>query len=241
MSLQVVLKDRFQSLVPTLSKWGGTTVGLTLCAIGALGLYEAIVEQQSSPELAVAGTQQLRALAVIFPSMQKLATLCVAQLSGVVKHTHSARNKLQTAAVLCWQKAYDTVRYKHIQLAAMSSLACVCFNTISLEHFDVGGSDTRSPLESHDVGVGAGAEVLNHSHAPEPTPQDKRDFGMATFVTGVLYGLQPDALFVIIPALTLPTKLAAACYLFSFVIGTVTAMGSYTAFIGANLFGPLVS
>lgn len=43
---------------------------------------------------------------------------------------------------------------------------------------------------------------------------------------------QPDALFVIIPALTLPTQLAAASYISMFVVGTVAAMGGYTAVIG---------
>ena len=31
-------------LVPALSKWGGTTVGLTQLAIGAMGLYETYLE-----------------------------------------------------------------------------------------------------------------------------------------------------------------------------------------------------
>jgi hypothetical protein len=43
--------------------------------------------------------------------------------------------------------------------------------------------------------------------------------------------VQPDALFVIIPALTLP-RWAAVSYIFMFVIGTVAAMGGYTAVIG---------
>lgn len=43
---------------------------------------------------------------------------------------------------------------------------------------------------------------------------------------------QPDALFVIVPALALPTKLAAAAYILMFVLGTVAAMGAYTGIIG---------
>ena len=46
---------------------------------------------------------------------------------------------------------------------------------------------------------------------------------------------QPDALFVIVPALTLPTQLAATAYIFMFVLGTVAAMGGYTAIIGLCL------
>lgn len=55
----------------------------------------------------------------------------------------------------------------------------------------------------------------------------------ATYATGILYGLQPDALFVVIPALALPTRIAAFSYCLMFVIGTVVAMGGYTLFIGA--------
>ena len=54
----------------------------------------------------------------------------------------------------------------------------------------------------------------------------------ATFGTGVLYGLQPDSLFVIIPALALPSTFAAFSYCMMFVIGTVLAMGGYTLFLG---------
>ena len=66
----------------------------------------------------------------------------------------------------------------------------------------------------------------------------EKDFSIGTFITGVLYGLQPDALFVIVPALTLPTKLAAAGYCLMFVLGTVGAMGGYTAVIGADCAHP---
>ena len=69
-----------------------------------------------------------------------------------------------------------------------------------------------------------------------------------TLFTGIVFGLQPDALFVIVPALALPTKAAATAYILMFVFGTVAAMGSYTAFIGeqicschhvhAELYGP---
>lgn len=64
--------------------------------------------------------------------------------------------------------------------------------------------------------------------------KDEGRFRFATFATGVVYGLHPDALFVVIPALTLPTKLAAAAYILMFVMGTIIAMGSYTAVIGAT-------
>jgi len=56
----------------------------------------------------------------------------------------------------------------------------------------------------------------------------------ATYATGIVYGLQPDALFVVVPALALPTKAAAIAYCTMFVIGTVLAMGGYTLLIGTT-------
>lgn len=58
--------------------------------------------------------------------------------------------------------------------------------------------------------------------------------GLGLFGNGILFGLQPDALFVIVPALALPTRLAAIGYISMFVFGTVAAMGGYTAVIGAT-------
>lgn len=67
-------------------------------------------------------------------------------------------------------------------------------------------------------------------------PPEKSGFkySMGIFATGVVYGCNPDALFCVIPAITLPTKLAAATYTAMFVLGTVGAMGGYTAFIGQH-------
>ncbi|CAA2993932.1 uncharacterized protein LOC111392020 isoform X1 [Olea europaea subsp. europaea] len=60
----------------------------------------------------------------------------------------------------------------------------------------------------------------------------KKKIGFATFATGIVHGLQPDALMMILPALALPSRLAGAAFLFMFLVGTVIAMGSYTVFIG---------
>ena len=60
-----------------------------------------------------------------------------------------------------------------------------------------------------------------------------RTFALATYATGVVHGLQPDALLVLLPALALP-RAAAAAYLATFLLGTVLAMASYTLFIGAG-------
>ncbi|XP_048605882.1 uncharacterized protein LOC106436082 [Brassica napus] len=61
----------------------------------------------------------------------------------------------------------------------------------------------------------------------------KKKIGLATFATGVVHGLQPDALMTVLPALALPSRLAGFAFLIMFLVGTVVAMGSYTAFIGS--------
>ncbi|XP_021286111.1 uncharacterized protein LOC110417868 [Herrania umbratica] len=61
----------------------------------------------------------------------------------------------------------------------------------------------------------------------------KKKIGFATFATGIIHGLQPDALMMVLPALALPSRLAGAAFLIMFLLGTVVAMGSYTVFIGS--------
>ncbi len=46
-----VLQDRFQQLVPVLDKCGAATVGLTLLAIGVLGLLEARQQEEGIEQL----------------------------------------------------------------------------------------------------------------------------------------------------------------------------------------------
>ncbi|VVB10284.1 unnamed protein product [Arabis nemorensis] len=61
----------------------------------------------------------------------------------------------------------------------------------------------------------------------------KKKIGFATFATGIVHGLQPDALMMVLPALALPSRLAGGAFLIMFLVGTVIAMGSYTVFIGS--------
>ena len=159
---------RFTSLVPALTRWGTTAVGLTLVAIGALGIYESFFEQHhvEAKEAAIA------ALAAAEPAANKAA---------------------------CQQQQFV--------VQADGSLAATA---------------AAAGPSSSTAAAAAGVK------------KEKRGFGLATFASGIAFGLQPDALFVIVPALTLPTKLAAAVYILMFVLGTVAAMGAYTGLIGAT-------
>jgi len=84
------------------------------------------------------------------------------------------------------------------------------------------------------VVVVVGADGGTAAIAASSNFQQQAKVGLATYATGIVYGLHPDALFVVIPALALPTKLAAIAYCSMFVIGTVAAMGGYTLVIGTT-------
>ncbi|KAL0365676.1 UNVERIFIED_CONTAM: hypothetical protein Sangu_0665200 [Sesamum angustifolium] len=81
-------------------------------------------------------------------------------------------------------------------------------------------------LENVECDVSGYAAVASPSIA-------KKKIGFATFATGIVHGLQPDALMMILPALALPSRLAGAAFLLMFLVGTVIAMGCYTVFIGS--------
>uniref|UniRef100_A0A803NFD6 Urease accessory protein UreH-like transmembrane domain-containing protein n=1 Tax=Cannabis sativa TaxID=3483 RepID=A0A803NFD6_CANSA len=81
-------------------------------------------------------------------------------------------------------------------------------------------------LENGECDVGIYEAIQNPSLG-------KKRIGFATFATGIVHGLQPDALMMVLPALALPSRLAGAAFLIMFLVGTVVAMGSYTVFIGS--------
>jgi len=72
---------------------------------------------------------------------------------------------------------------------------------------------------SGETGTGVGGAVAKRK-------------GLGTYFMGFLYGLQPDSLFVVLPALALPSRIGAFMYISMFVIGTVAAMGGYSLAIG---------
>lgn len=76
-------------------------------------------------------------------------------------------------------------------------------------------------------------DVSVYEPLESPTVGKKKKIGLATFATGIVHGLQPDALMMVLPALALPSRLAGASFLIMFLVGTVVAMGSYTVFIGS--------
>lgn len=76
-------------------------------------------------------------------------------------------------------------------------------------------------------------DVSEYERSLANPPVGKKKIGFATFATGIVHGLQPDAVMIILPALALPSRSAGAAFLIMFLVGTVMAMGSYTVFIGS--------
>ncbi|KAG9156368.1 hypothetical protein Leryth_009249 [Lithospermum erythrorhizon] len=90
-------------------------------------------------------------------------------------------------------------------------------------------SEVPTPCVALETGE---CEVGTYEALEIPTT-GKKKIGFATFATGIVHGLQPDALMMILPALALPSRLAGAAFLGTFLIGTVAAMASYTVLIGS--------
>ncbi|RCV19892.1 hypothetical protein SETIT_4G012600v2 [Setaria italica] len=90
-------------------------------------------------------------------------------------------------------------------------------------------------LDGGECDVGGVVDHRHHHHhtVGETLPGGKKKINFATFATGIVHGLQPDALMMVLPALALPSRVAGAAFLGMFLVGTVVSMGSYTVFIGS--------
>ncbi|CAN1134532.1 Chloroplast protein FOR GROWTH AND FERTILITY 2 [Linum perenne] len=87
-------------------------------------------------------------------------------------------------------------------------------------------------LENGECDVSVYESAALDSSSPAVVGKKKK-IGFATFATGIVHGLQPDALMMVLPALALPSRVAGAAFLVMFLVGTVIAMGCYTVFIGS--------
>lgn len=290
----LLVQDRFTEFMPWLNKWAGTFVGLTLIAIGLIGLYEAFFEkhEEGSPaghaeeeeqamKLALAGgwyVSHCRAVTMARPACLMLITLSMWKVAWVVKatnisfgsdcmfgHEHGEADRWAATKGTTTERATSVLEFEYLASGTTSndSIDASCCSMVDAlgMHLKQASRSTaeacltakgHAMLACHHTGAvplaavslicttacsaslcltpfcaaGEGSVSVSDGRAASI----KR--GFATYATGIVYGLQPDALFVVIPALALPTKLAAFAYCTAFVIGTVTAMGGYTLLIG---------
>ena len=94
------------------------------------------------------------------------------------------------------------------------------------------GSTRKSvdgPWEAKGAEAGSGASA----EAEEARRRQDGSFLSWTYITGTIHGLQPDALLMLLPAFALP-RMQAIAFLGTFFVGTIVAMGTYTACLGAG-------
>ncbi len=118
-----------------------------------------------------------------------------------------------------------------------------------------GDGHTHSHSHSHDDGDPTANLRYAHAHAEDDRSEEEKmspfelqkekdeeearrrqkdgSFLSWTYITGTIHGLQPDALLLLLPAFALP-RLQAVAFLGTFFVGTVVAMGTYTACLGAG-------
>lgn len=97
----------------------------------------------------------------------------------------------------------------------------------------IGAMGVREASEVQETSLALEGVEASLSSSESPSAPRKKKVGFATFATGIVHGLQPDALLMVLPALALPSRFAGAAFLGMFLVGTVFSMGSYTAFVGS--------
>ncbi|KAL2634367.1 hypothetical protein R1flu_005846 [Riccia fluitans] len=148
------------------------------------------------------------------------------------------RSRLESAAVgALWGCGHDTgqVLFGIVFLLLKDKLHLDLIRTwaarvVGLTLITIGGIGLVESHEMHVALVEGGGGDQNM--APGETRVKPRR-NIATFATGVVHGLQPDALLMVLPALALPSRILGVAYLGMFLVGTVIAMGSYTFFLAS--------
>ncbi|RDX61500.1 ureH, partial [Mucuna pruriens] len=153
------------------------------------------------------------------------------------------RTRMESAAVgALWGCGHDAgqVIFGLIFLVLKDQLHIEIIRTwgtrvVGLTLLIIGVMGIREASEVHApcVALESGECDVNAYESLDNPTVGKKKIGFATFATGIVHGLQPDALMMVLPALALPSRLAGAAFLIMFLIGTVIAMGSYTVFIGS--------
>ena len=218
----VLLRDKLPFNMEVISQWGQGIVGATLVIIGVMGWLEgrALAEGR--------GHSHSHSHSHGLPF----------GLGDFAKHTHSHSHSHDendpTAAIrYVHSHANGAVPHSHDEDdEAPTSHG----HSHSHEDGHHGmGANKRSvdgDWESEDAVVGS-RDTETARRVREEDGEKKGSFLSWTYITGTIHGLQPDSLLLLLPAFALP-RLQAIAFLGTFFVGTVVAMGTYTACLGAG-------
>ncbi|GBG72294.1 hypothetical protein CBR_g11222 [Chara braunii] len=184
------------------------------------------------------GPDHLAALAPLSIGRSKLESACVGALWGFGHDTGQVlfglmflllKDRLRMDLLQTWG-----ARIVGMTLIGIGLLGMKESQALSVQEEVLSSASPGAAAEMAVAGVGAvGGNVLEVKGISGEI--SKKNVNLATtFATGIIHGLQPDALLMVLPALALPSKVAGAAFLMMFLIGTIAAMGSYTAFIGVS-------
>ncbi|CAI9764328.1 unnamed protein product [Fraxinus pennsylvanica] len=198
------------------------------------------------PAAAAAGTRLFRT-EIISSAWTGFLAGCLHTLSGpdhlaALAPLSTGRTKMESAAVgALWGCGHDAGQVifgllflllkdrLHIEVITTWGTRVVGFTLLVIGAMGIKeASEVPAPCVALENGEG---DVRVHEDALENPSIGKKKIGFATFATGIVHGLQPDALVMILPALALPSRLAGAAFFSMFLVGTVIAMGSYTVFL----------
>ena len=207
----VLLKDKLPFNMEIIGQWGQGIVGATLIAIGALGFWEAreMAEGRSGHSHSHSHSHGLPF-----------------GLGGDMfgdDHAHSHSHSHDDGDVVA------KLKYAHSHANGEEAGRVDCRDE------DDDGEVGRLHSHSHSD---SDSDSHSHSHASSSSSDGAPQRGGAnflswTYLTGTIHGLQPDALLLLLPAFALP-RLQAIAFLGTFFVGTIVAMGTYTACLGAG-------
>lgn len=220
----VLLKDRLPFNMEIIGQWGQGIVGGTLVIIGMMGWWEA-------REMAAGrGHSHSHSHGLPFGLGKGL-------FGDGHAHTHShSHDEDDVVANLRFAHAHaegktpdDAHAHSHSHSHSHAS------GHASEDHDGHHGMGSArktvdGPWEAEEAEAGSGA-----SAAAEEARRRRQDgsFLSWTYITGTIHGLQPDALLLLLPAFALP-RMQAIAFLATFFVGTIVAMGTYTACLGAG-------
>ena len=226
----VLLKDKLPFDMEIIGQWGQGIVGGTLVIIGIMGWWEARAMARGESSHSHSHSHGLP--------------------FGIGKdmfgdgHTHSHSHSHSHGLPFGIGKDMFGDGHTHSHSHSHDDGDAVANLRFAHAHAESGISNERNADNSAlDADVDAEARSES-SEASSTSPVDsleeearkrKKDgsFLSWTYITGTIHGLQPDALLLLLPAFALP-RLQAVAFLGTFFVGTVVAMGTYTACLGAG-------